>query len=68
MIALSLRLPFFLDIIDLNYSVLPRLTAHHLCLHTTAKMRVTPALRMQATRVLRMGHGPDPKNGVYVKQ
>jgi hypothetical protein len=30
------------------------------------KMRPTPALRLQATRILRMGHGPDPKNGVYV--
>lgn len=29
-------------------------------------MRVTPALRMQITRALRAGHGPDPKNGVYV--
>ncbi|KIW74447.1 hypothetical protein Z517_12387 [Fonsecaea pedrosoi CBS 271.37] len=28
-------------------------------------MRPTPALRMQATRILRSGHGPDPKNGVY---
>jgi len=29
-------------------------------------MRVTPALRMQATKILRSGHGPDPKNGVYM--
>jgi len=29
-------------------------------------MRVTPALRMQATRALRAGHGPDPKNGIYM--
>ncbi|KIV97475.1 hypothetical protein PV10_01226 [Exophiala mesophila] len=29
-------------------------------------MRVTPALRMQATRALRGGHGPDPKNGIYL--
>ncbi|EXJ57801.1 ubiquinol-cytochrome c reductase subunit 8 [Cladophialophora psammophila CBS 110553] len=29
-------------------------------------MRPTAALRMQATRILRAGHGPDPKNGVYM--
>ncbi|KAK5062956.1 hypothetical protein LTR84_005032 [Exophiala bonariae] len=29
-------------------------------------MRITPALRMQVTRALRAGHGPDPKNGVYM--
>ncbi|KAJ9603038.1 ubiquinol--cytochrome-c reductase subunit 8 [Cladophialophora chaetospira] len=29
-------------------------------------MRPTPALRLQAARILRAGHGPDPKNGVYM--
>lgn len=30
-------------------------------------MRPSRALMMQATKALRMGHGPDPKNGVYVE-
>ena len=30
-------------------------------------MRPTPTLRMQVTRALRSGGGPDPKNGVYVE-
>jgi len=30
-------------------------------------MRPSQALMMQATKALRMGHGADPKNGVYVK-
>lgn len=34
--------------------------------NSSATMRATPALRMQATRILRSGAGPDPKNGVYV--
>jgi len=29
-------------------------------------MRITPALRMQATRILRGGHSADPKHGVYL--
>ncbi|KIW62185.1 hypothetical protein PV04_10383 [Phialophora macrospora] len=29
-------------------------------------MRPTPALRLQATRILRGGHSADPKNGVYM--
>jgi hypothetical protein len=28
-------------------------------------MRITPALRMQATRALRSSGHPDPKNGMY---
>ena len=31
------------------------------------KMKPTPTLRMQVTRALRSGGGPDPKNGVYVE-
>jgi hypothetical protein len=31
------------------------------------KMRPTPRLMMQATKALRSGAHPDPKNGVYVE-